>query len=323
MEYLVMDYENEMKALNALMDKEDTKAMSGIQDYGQSLKRGYDYGKPRIAGAASVMMGYKPQGEPEAAMKAFGGADELAVKNAIERRSSLLNRYRNVQSEDMFNKRINETNRHNVEMEKKKTQNNGRYSYDNPYLQERVFKTLDTDINKNFQLKKDEVERDTTNLMSLLNRGDLAGFNTASTIFLRNVAENKGSLSDRDVARELPNTLQKKYAELKQWITSNRDQPIPTELLQPMKEIVQAISQNKNKILDRYLGDRERQYLSNPVYQKYAPAVKDMFASYKSTGEVPQQENNKKIVVSNGKESYEIDASDLSEAQKDGFKVVK
>jgi len=104
-----MDYENEMKALNALMNQEEDKAIGGIQDYGNSLKRGYDYGRPRLQGAASVMMGYKPQDNTEAAMKAFSGADELAVKNALERRKSMLNRYQDIEKlkaqEELFGKK--------------------------------------------------------------------------------------------------------------------------------------------------------------------------------------------------------------------------
>jgi len=94
-----MDYENEMKALNALMDKEDQKAMTGIQDYGNSLQRGYDYGKPRIAGPASVMLNYHPQDTSKEAMQAFSGADEMAVKNSFERRKNMMDRYRATQED--------------------------------------------------------------------------------------------------------------------------------------------------------------------------------------------------------------------------------
>lgn len=135
-------------------------------------------------------------------------------------------------------------------------------------LENRKYNYLDRDVRDNYTAKRNEIDTTMSNLDNMLANRNLPGFNTAATVFLRNVSENKGSLSDMDVARELPATLAKKWIELKQFFTSNRiDTPLPKEYIQPMKDIVQAVSAGKKRILNNYLDEKYQQYKRRPDYQ--------------------------------------------------------
>ncbi len=150
------------------------------------------------------------------------------------------------------------------------------------YYRNRLFKDLGEDLTKNVKLKKQDLDEQMGKLTSMLKSGNLAQFKTAATSYLRNIAENKGQTSDPDVKREMPETLAMQYEEIKQWITSNRDEAtVPEKYVKPMIDVINTISANKNNILNNYLNTRKSEYLARPDYIEYAPDVENVFETYK------------------------------------------
>lgn len=74
------DYTQDMSALQKLMDEEEAKQTANINQYKQNAVAGYNYGAPRIEGAADVLLGYKPQNMANEAMRMRTAGDEMRIR---------------------------------------------------------------------------------------------------------------------------------------------------------------------------------------------------------------------------------------------------
>lgn len=135
--------------------------------------------------------------------------------------------------------------------------------------QDRADRTYDTKLDDNikdtvdkqlFSAGKENDFEKTESMFSQMedsfSKGDSLSFMTALGPFARQVAMEKGVLTDTDLARLNPSTLQTEINKINAWRQANPNQPLPKSFTQPYVEIVQRAKKN---LAAKKLKEIERQ----------------------------------------------------------------
>lgn len=146
---------------------------------------------------------------------------------------------------------------------------------------------------------------------------------------LSKASGNVGAQSDPDIARQFQQSLQSRAAEIEQFFGNySGDDQIPKEQLKVLKDRVDNYKKVLNDLVSRNFDSAASLYEigqgSGGTVNEIFSRGKKGFQNISNIGkEKETQKTSQTIKVSNGSETFEIPASELEAAQKDGFKRVQ
>lgn len=118
--------------------------------------------------------------------------------------------------------------------------------------------------NENFE----NVENMMAGMEQAFQEGTLLSVSTALSTFARFVATEKGVLTDTDIKRIVPATLDKVLVDIQAWANSNPGEPIPRNLLDPYIKIINRVKKNIVQNKTRQLDNAEAAYKERKFYKE-------------------------------------------------------
>lgn len=136
--------------------------------------------------------------------------------------------------------------------------------------QDRQLLKMEDTVRKDFNKISDEFKKDKENLNTLedhVDSGDTRRISMVISSIARNVGEQKGSLSDGDVARSLPPDIATSWSQLEAYMGSRSN--ISPELQAALKNLIISARDKSNITYDESIARRQSQYSAG----SYAPLM--------------------------------------------------
>lgn len=119
---------------------------------------------------------------------------------------------------------------------------------------------LQQDLEKSVFKPMSEYENMSSNMEELIKTGTKQSVQQALGAFARGVAAEKGVLTDTDIARLYPKSLEMSLADAEAWITSNPNTELPKPIIANLLKGIQISRKNSSEVFGRAIKTKENLY---------------------------------------------------------------
>lgn len=125
------------------------------------------------------------------------------------------------------------------------------------------------DFDKNLQKPLNTYLQGIAAVEEAINRNNYDEARTMISAYARQIGQERGAMSEGDVGRAFPKSLEQAVTDISQWVSANKNQPIPARLRNALMAGIEDSKKSMGKIFDSYVQTKEKTYKSSPTYKDY------------------------------------------------------